>query len=136
VGDLRKTTLATLRSHHDWFHTRALAPSCWYPHGMQTVCTWPRATIDLTATLVYSTIPTPLVLEAPTQVPDFPAQWHPLLADLGAELVRGLEGSGVCEEAVQNLAKLIGDEPLLTPLLKAVRAQQYRQQAQQGKASA
>jgi hypothetical protein len=136
VGDLRKTTLQSLRTQRFWWQQRAPVPTHWFAHGLHLVGLWPRVREDavvpmgLPLTLIGSTVPTPLSASALTQVPDLAAPWHPLLADVAAAVMALAEGAGTCEMAVQQLALLLGLEPQVAPLMKALRALSYRRQAQ------
>jgi hypothetical protein len=109
-GELRRTSLASLRSQRDWFRQKRYAPSHWYPHGLYWLACWPRATQAITLTLIYRTTPLPLVLEAPTQVPDFASPFHPLISDIAVHLLRCKEGAGDVTMAMEGLSKILGEE--------------------------
>jgi hypothetical protein len=126
-GDLRHTTLATLRGQRDWFRLRRGFPTHWYTHGLYWVCPWPRSTQALTMTLVFSAMPTPLEVVVPSQIPDLPVQFHPVIADVAIELLRCKEGAGEIEQAIDGLGKILGDEPF-KQLKKTLRAIRYKQQ--------
>lgn len=126
-GDLRPTTLSALRSQRDWFTLRRGFPTHWYTHGVYWVCTWPRATQSLAVTVIASAVPTPLGLGEPGQVPDLPAQWHPVIADVAIPLLICKEGAGDVELAIDGLGKILGEEPF-KQLSKTLRALRYKQQ--------
>jgi len=135
LGDLRKISLTSLRGQRDWMTRLAPRPSHWYTHGLHLIGTWPRATQPVTLTLVYAAMPPALAWSAPTQEAALPVQWHPVIADLAANLLMLKEGKGECQQAIAQMETLVKAEPL-RQLLKQMRAEQYREQALAQKASA
>lgn len=126
-GDLRKTTLAALRSHRDWFKRTAAVPHAWYVHGMTWIGLYPRQTQALTVTLVYSAIPMELLLSEPDREPELPHTWHPVLPEVASSILQMKEGMGPeIEQAVARLQGVLGTEPLAR-LQKQLLAEQRRQ---------
>ena len=134
LGDLRKISLASLRGQRDWMTRFAPTPSHWYTHGLHLIGLWPRNQRSVTLTLVYAAVPTALSWSVPTQEPDLPTQWHPVIADLAANVLVLKEGKGESAQAIAQMAAVLKTEPL-RQLLKQMRAEQYRKQALAQKAS-
>jgi hypothetical protein len=125
-GDLRKTTLAALRSHRDWFKQTAAYPGAWYQHGMVWIGLYPRHTQSLTITLVASALPLPLSLDDPERSSELPAEWHPVVPEIAASLLQCKEGAGPeVDQAIQRLQSVVQAEPL-TRLQKRVLAEQRK----------
>jgi len=128
-GDLRKTTLAALRSHRDWFMRTAAVPHAWYVHGMTWLGLYPRQTQALTVTLVSSALPMPLALNEPARESELPHVWHPVLPEVASALLQMKEGMGPeLDQAMARLQGVIGMEPLARAqkeLLAEKRRQMY-----------
>ena len=125
VGDLRRTTLSALRGQPEWMQARQALPSHWYAHGLHLLGIWPRVAQALVLTLVDSALPTPLSHTQPTQEPEIVPAFHPILADVGAELMRLKEGQTEVTLAVTRMQALLGAEPFAA-LLKTLKATQAR----------
>lgn len=133
MGDLRRISLASLRQQRDWMTRFAPTPSHWYTHGLTLIGLWPRNSRQVTLTLTHAALPAPLTWSVPTQEPDLPTQWHPVIADLAAPMLLLKEGSPVESKiAIEQMEAIIQTEPL-RQLLKQMRAEQYREKAMQAR---
>jgi hypothetical protein len=135
MGDLRRVSLASLRGQRHWMTVFAPVPTQWYTHGLTLIGLYPRNLRQVTLTLTYAALPTPLSWAVQAQIPDLPVPWHPVIADLAAPLLQLKEGRGETESAVQKMDRIVQAEPFTT-LLKQMRAERYREQALAAKASA
>ena len=136
MGDLRRISLASLRQQRDWMTRFAPTPTHWYTHGLTLIGLWPRNSRQVTLTLTHAALPAPLTWSVPTQEPDLPTQWHPVIADLAAPLMLLKEGSPTESEiAIKQMEAIIQTEPL-RQLLKQMQADKYREKALAEKASA
>ena len=133
LGDLRKISLASLRGQRDWMTRFAPTPTHWYTHGLSLIGLWPRNTRVVTLTLVYAAVPTALSWSVPTQEPDLPVQWHPVIADLAANVLMLKEGVAEAKQAIAQMETILKAEPL-RQLLKQMRADTYREKAMAAKA--
>jgi hypothetical protein len=125
VGDLRRITLRALRGQPDWMGVRQALPSHWYMHGAHLLGIWPRVAQPVLLTLVSAALPTPLSAQTPAQVPDVLPTFHPLIADVAAELARLKEGQTEVQLALTRLQALLGDEPF-AGMVKDLTSQQAR----------
>ena len=135
MGDLRRISLASLRQQRDWMTRFAPVSTHWYTHGLTLIGLWPRNSRQVTLTLTHAALPAPLTWSVPTQEPDLPTQWHPVIADLAAPTLMLKEGQTEVEIALKAMEAIIQTEPV-RQLLKQMQAEKYREQAMQARESA
>ncbi len=98
---------ATLgRIYPRWIMRRGI-PQRWWMMGLSLVGITPRPVADCVLTLTGRMRASSLAVDDPHRPPEIDVGWHPVLAEIAAQLVLVKQGAGEAERALQHLQGLV-----------------------------
>ncbi len=105
TGELQKleqTTVKRLAGRNDWFALHGEVRKYWM-WGQYFLGVYKRPIAATTLTIIYSAAPAPLALAAPTGIPDIPAVYHPVIAEIATGLLIMKEGAPQTERGLARI---------------------------------